>query len=59
MLKLLETTQWKCNQENHIYFVNETKEKLLAFQACGGSDVVTYDKPLRFNTRGRTFKQIK
>lgn len=57
MIKLLETTVWKCNQVNHVYYVNDTKEKLIAFAPVGGSKVI-YSKPLMFNTRGRTFKVI-
>lgn len=58
MIKLLETTEWKCKQDNHVYYVNDTKEKLIAFTPLGGLKVI-YSKPLRFNTRGRTFKVIK
>jgi hypothetical protein len=58
MIKLLETTVWKGNQENHVYYVNGSKDRLVAFEAVGGV-IVTYNKPLRFNTRGRTFRVIK
>lgn len=57
-IKLLEITEWDCKQDNHVYYVDDTKEKLIAFQPLGG-ELVTYSKPLRFNTRGRKFKVIK
>lgn len=58
MLKLQETTIWDCNQKNHIYWTNKSKDKLLAYQVAG-SDKITFDTPLKFNTRKRTFKIIK
>jgi hypothetical protein len=59
MIALQETTKWEGKQENHIYYVNDTKEKLIAFKANGSDDIITYSKPLKFNTRGRTFNTIK
>ena len=58
MIKLQETTVWACKQANHIYWTNESKDKLFAFQPVDG-DKVTFEIPLRFNTRKRTFKNIK
>jgi hypothetical protein len=58
-ITLQETTKWEGKQENHTYYVNDTKEKLIAFKAAGTDTIITYSKPLQFNTRGRTFNTIK
>ena len=59
MIKLQETTKWTSPQDNHIYFVSDAKDKLIAFQAANSDSVKTFSKPLMFNTRGRTFVKLK
>jgi len=59
MITLRETTVWGSNQQNHIYFVSDAKDKLIAYTKFDTDDVITFDKPLMFNSRGRTFVTIK
>ena len=59
MITLQETTVWGGNQQNHTYVVSDAKDKLIAYIKIGTDDVVTFDKPLMFNSRGRTFVTIK
>jgi hypothetical protein len=59
MIELLEITVWDCKQENHTYFVSDNKQYLHAFRAFGSDQIVTFKKPLKFNTSKRKFKVIK
>ena len=59
MIELQEITIWDGLQENHTYYVDDKKEHLIAFKALGSDTIVTYNKPLKFNTSKRKFKVIK
>ena len=56
---LQETTVWDSAVPNHIYYVNDSKEKLLAYIKAGSNEPVMLSKPIKFSTRYRTFKEIK
>lgn len=56
---LQETTDWgEYNTPNNIYYVNDSKEKLLAYIKAGSNEPVMLSKPIKFSTRYRTFKEL-
>jgi hypothetical protein len=53
---LYETTAWSDGTDaNHVYFMNDSKEKMYAYVTRGSLDVFQFKRPIRINTRGRTF----
>jgi hypothetical protein len=55
-----ETTDWgdiKC--PNHIYVLDDKKENLLAYIKAGTNEHKVFSKPIRFDMRHRTFKELK
>ena len=58
MKALLEVTKWSSKIPNHTYLVNDNKEKLYAYIKVGTKDVVELAKPIKFDTRGRKFKEV-
>ena len=53
---LYETTKWSDGSDaNHVYFMNDSKEKMYAYVTRGSMDVFKFKSPIRINTRGRTF----
>ena len=55
MKVLLETTEWEDTTPNHVYFMDDTKEKMYAFVIKGSLDVFQFKQPIRINTRNRSF----
>jgi hypothetical protein len=55
-LLLQETTDW--DTPNHIYIVTEKKDRLVGYFKKGSAVPEMFKKPLRFETRRRTFKRI-
>lgn len=59
MVILQETTDWGAYATpNNIYYVNDSKEKLLAYIKAGSNEPVMLSKPIKFSTRYRTFKEL-
>jgi len=54
-----ETTKWKDNVPNHIYYLTDNKEKMVAFYNVTTGKVKKFIKPIQFNMRYRTFKELK
>jgi len=55
-----ETTKdWVGNVTNHIYYLTDNKEKLVAFYNVNTGVVKKFKKPIRFDMRYRTFKELK
>lgn len=55
-----ETTKdWVGNVTNHIYYLTDNKEKMVAFYNVNTKQVKKFIKPIRFDTRYRTFKELK
>lgn len=57
-----ETTKdWKSHFEvpNHIYYLTDNKEKLIAFHNVNTGETKKFKNPIFFSTRYRTFKELK
>jgi hypothetical protein len=60
MVILQETTDWgEYRTPNHIYYLTDSKDKMLAYIKAGSNEPTVFSKPIRFDRRGRTFKEIK
>lgn len=53
---LKEITDWAV--PNHIYFVNDSKDKLFAYIKASGTTVEEFKKPIKFSTSHRKFKEV-
>ena len=55
-----ETTKdWAVKCPNHIYLLTDDKSKKVAFYNVNTKKVTKFSKPIRFDTRYRTFKELK
>ena len=55
-----ETTKdWVGNVTNHIYYLTDNKEKMVAFYNVNTKQIKKFIKPIRFDTRRRTSKELK
>ena len=60
MRAFLETTKdWVGNVTNHIYYLTDDKSKMVAFYNVNTGVVKKFKKPIGFDTRRRTFKELK
>lgn len=60
MRVLQETTKdWAVDCPNHIYYVTDDKSKMLAFYNVVTKKIKKFKKPIGFDTRYRTFKELK
>jgi hypothetical protein len=50
-----ETTEWADTTPNHVYLLNDSREKMYAYIAQGSDQVVEFKNPIRINSRGRKF----
>jgi len=59
MKVLLETTDWgTVNSPNHVYFLNDSRDKMFAYLPKGSSQVKQFKNPISFYTRGRRFQEV-
>jgi len=56
MKVLFETTDWEW--PNHVYFVNDAKDKCYAYSKRGTGVVEEFKVPYRFGTSKRKFKEV-
>ena len=56
-----EITTWDSDfaVPNHVYFLNDSKDKMYGYVQSGTGVVQTMTTPYRFHTRGRKFKEVK
>lgn len=56
-----EITEWDSDfaVPNHIYFLNDSKDKMYGYVQAGTGTVQTMRTPYRFHVRGRKFKEVK
>ena len=60
MIFLQETTDWgNHNTPNHIYVLDDKKEKMLAYIRMPITEPKVFTTPIRFDMRHRTFKELK
>jgi hypothetical protein len=58
LIGVVETTVWSTKTPNNFYILSSDKSKLYSFRRQNDKKWKTYDTPLRFNTKGRTFKVL-
>lgn len=56
MKVLQEVTDW--DTPNHIYFANDSKDKIYAYIKASGGAVERFKIPMKFKTSGRKFREI-
>lgn len=54
-----ETTKFSDNITNGVYLLDDAKEKMYAYVAPGTGIVKTFQRPIRIDSRGRSFKAVK
>ena len=61
MKAFLEITEWADGSAtNHVYWMNDSREKMYAFAPLGNKKAVkVFKNPIRIDTRGRKFKEVK
>ena len=55
---MLETTQWSTPTPNHVYVMNNSMTKMIAYVPAGTRKVFKFKKPMGIDTRGRTFVDL-
>ncbi len=56
-----EITEWDSDfaVPNHVYFLNDSRDKMYGYVQAGSDAVQAMRTPYRFHTRGRKFKEVK
>ena len=56
-----EITEWDSDfaVPNHVYFLNDSRDKMYGYVNSKTGLVQTVKKPYRFHTRGRKFQEVK
>lgn len=55
---LQEITEWKNPAPNHLYVVDDSKSKMIAYRPVGAVAFTTFKKPIRYEGRGRKFTEV-
>lgn len=60
MKVLQETTEWVVDYDikNHIYFTNDSKDKMYAYIKHGTTDIFKFKVPIKISTSRRKFREI-
>lgn len=59
MIVLQETTKWSDDTPNHTYLFKDKKSmKCLGYIKHGTSKMIMFDKPMTFDKKKRTFKEV-
>jgi hypothetical protein len=53
---LQEITDW--DVPNHVYFANDSKDKIYAYVKASGGEVERFKVPMKFKTSGRKFQEV-
>ena len=60
MKYLQETTDWGSHSTpNHIYYVNDSKTKMVGYIQAGTKALFKFSKPMTIDVRGRKFVELK
>jgi hypothetical protein len=54
-----ETTKWADATANNLYLVSDNMEYIIAYVPEGSGESQRFRKPIRWDSRGRTFKILK
>jgi len=56
-----EITQWSTefDMPNHVYFLNDSRDKMYGYVQAGTGLVQTMSAPYRFKASGRKFKEVE
>jgi hypothetical protein len=56
-----ETTEWDVEYAvpNHVYFVNDSRDKMFAYVAVGSMQVQEFKRPIKFSVSRRKFKEVE
>lgn len=54
-----ETTEYRDAIPNGVYLLDDSKTKMYAYIAAGSKSVFKFKNPIRIDSRGRQFKQVK
>jgi len=54
-----EITQWDTATPNHVYLMNDSKEKIYAYVRASDRAVFHFDKPIKIDARGRKFREVE
>ena len=60
-MKLLQetTADWNTPTPNHIYIFDGSDMKIVGYIKEGTDDAIKFSKPMAFDKRRRTFKEVK
>jgi hypothetical protein len=60
MKTITEITEWNLDYTipGHTYFVSDSKDKAFAYIKAGSNTIEEFNKPYRFSTSGRRFKEV-
>ena len=60
MKTIQETTEWDTEYAvpNHVYFVNDSKDKMFAYVASGSTQVQQFKTPIKFSVSRRKFEEV-
>lgn len=53
------TSDWVGDVPNHIYYLTDNKEKMVAFYNVVTKKITKFKKPIGFDMRYRRFKELK
>jgi hypothetical protein len=54
-----ETTVWDGNVPNHTYLLSADKSKMYGYIKRNTEEAITFNKPYRFDVRGRQFVEVR
>ena len=60
MKTIQEITQWDVEYSvpNHVYFVNDSRDKMFAYVASGSTQVQQFKTPIKFSVSRRKFEEV-
>jgi hypothetical protein len=56
---LQETTVWEGAALNHLYVMDDSKDKMLAYRQAGKTEFFKFKKPIKISLSGRKFTEVK